>query len=377
MPDLFCRPFLRRLCASLLGASFLFCSVDGATAKTSSSIEQMAGSMLMVGFRGLTPPPSIRSAIESGRLGAVILFDRDLRQSGPRNIESPSQLRALTSSLQKAASAQHLPLLIAVDQEGGKVRRLKESRGFQPQPSAEIMGAMPADEVRALGMRAGQEMAALGINVDLAPVVDVRRTPSSPGLGDIGRLFGSEPAVVSRQALAFAEGLSATGIIPALKHFPGLGSADKDSHLDLPDVTARWHEDELEPYTEAFRRGWPGMVLAAHVYHRGLDPENPSSLSKRVIEGLLRGDMGWQGVVISDDLQMGAVAKGRSLKDILRLAIEAGNDILLLGNNLSYDERLHEKAFQMLMELEQSGEISHERFERSWRRIEALKRRLR
>lgn len=369
--------FRYRACVFLLGAVFLCWTPGAAAAKQPPSIEQMAGSMLMVGFRGLTPPSSILSAIESGRLGAVILFDRDLHQSGSRNIESPSQLRALTSSLQKAASAQPLPLLIAVDQEGGKVRRLKESHGFQPLPSAAQMGAMPADEVRALGLRAGQEMAELGINIDLAPVVDVSRSPSSPGLGDIGRLFGSESATVSRQALAFAEGLSAAGVIPVLKHFPGLGSADKDSHLDLPDVTARWHRDELEPYDEAFRRGWTGMVLAAHVYHRGLDPENPSSLSKRVIEGLLRREMGWQGVVISDDLQMGAVTKGRSLKDILRLAIEAGNDILLLGNNLNYDEGLHEKAFQMLMELERSGEVSRERFERSWRRIEALKRRLR
>jgi len=377
MSEFFCRPLLRRLCASLLGAAFFFCPVNITQAKASPSIEEMAGAMLMVGFRGLTPPPSLLSAIESGRLGAVILFDRDLRQDGPRNIDSPSQLRALTSSLQKAAAGNHQPLLIAVDQEGGKVRRLKDSRGFLPLPSAEAMGAMPADEVRVLGMRAGQEMAKLGINVDLAPVVDVLRTQSSPGLGDIGRLFGRDHAVVTRQALAFAEGLSAAGIIPALKHFPGLGSADKDSHLDLPDVTARWYKDELKPYAEAFRRGWPGMVLAAHVYHRGLDPENPSSLSRRVIEDLLRRDMGWQGVVISDDLQMGAVARGRALKDILRLAIEAGNDILLLGNNLSYDERLHEKAFQMLMELEQSGEISRERFERSWRRIEALKSRLR
>ena len=326
--------------------------------------------MIMVGFRGLEAPQSVIDAVAAGRLGGVILFDRSPKKSGLYNIESPSQVKKLVSSLQKASPR---TLLVAVDQEGGKVRRLKSERGFQPLPSAEQMGRMSPDNVRSLGFRAGREMAELGINVDLAPVVDLRRSAKSPGLGDAGRLLGSDSAQVTPRALAFAEGLYRAGVLPALKHFPGLGSAGKDSHHELPDVTQTWSREELAPYAEAFRRGWPGMVLVAHVYHRGLDANLPSSLSPAVVDQLLRRGLGWQGVVVSDDLQMGAVA-GSSLEERVRLAVLAGNDILLFGNNLSYDPLLHDKVFQALASLVREGRVSPERLKASWRRIEAMKR---
>ena len=340
--------------------------------KTSVSVEEMAGAMLMVGFQGAQAPESVREAVAAGRLGGIILFDKGRGGADFYNIVSPEQVKALTSSLQSVAPR---PLLVAVDQEGGKVRRLKTERGFQPLPSAEEMGRMTTDEVRLLGLRAGREMAALGINVDLAPVVDMRLSAKSPGLGDAGRLFGADADQVTGRALAFADGLWQAGVLPALKHFPGLGSAGEDSHHDLPDVTDSWSRKELLPYEAAFRRGWPGMVLVAHIYHRGMDEKLPSSLSPAVIEGLLRKNMDWDGVVISDDLQMGAVS-GRSLEERVRLALLAGNDILLFGNYLKYDERLHERVFQAVLSLVQNGEVSRERLERSWRRIEAMKSRL-
>lgn len=344
-----------------------------AVTSATPSVEEMAGAMIMVGFHGTAAPSSVVKAVSEGRLGGVILFDRGKKKGAVYNVESPAQLKKLTSSLRSVAPH---TLLVAVDQEGGKVCRLKPERGFSALPSAEAMGRMSEDEVRSLGMRAGREMAALGINVNLAPVVDLRRSAQSPGLGDAGRLFGSDSTRVTRQALAFADGLYRAGVLPALKHFPGLGSASKDSHLDLPDVTESWNQEELLPYAEAFRRGWPGMVLVAHVYHRGLDGNLPSSLSPDVVQKLLRGRLGWNGVVISDDLQMGAVAKGRSLEQRVYLAILAGNDILLFGNNLSYDPDLHDKVFQAVMDLVRKGIVSRERLELSWRRIENMKRNL-
>lgn len=352
----------------------LCCSCSFARQKKDApSLEEMAGAMIMTGFQGTSAPPSVLEAVARGRIGGIILFDKGKKAGESYNIESPAQLRALVSSLQHAAPR---TLLVAVDQEGGRVRRLKAERGFFALPSAETMGRMKEAEVRDLGFRAGREMAALGINVDLAPVVDLRISPESPGLGDAGRLFGSDPALVTRQALAFGEGLYRAGVLPALKHFPGLGSAGKDSHHDLPDVTASWSEKELLPYREAFRTDWPGMVLVAHIHHRGMDERLPSSLSPAVIDGLLRRELGWDGVVISDDLQMGAVYKGRSLEERVRLAILAGNDILLFGNYLKPDPMLHEKVFQAVLDLVRSGEVSRERLEASWRRIETMKAKL-
>ena len=356
-----------RLMIRLLLCFFLLAG----NAAAAPSAGEMAGAMLMVGFRGAEAPASMLSAIRAGKVGSVILFDRDKEQGEPRNIVSPGQLEDLAAALQRAGRGR---LIIAVDQEGGAVRRLREKRGFSPLPSAREMGGMRAGEVKRLGKTAGREMRALGINADLAPVVDVGFARRSPGLGDTGRIFGPDPASVSSHALAFADGLREGGVIPALKHFPGLGSADMDSHFDLPDVTKTWRTEELIPYREAFRKGWKGMVLVAHVYNRSLDPVLPASLSPRVIGGLLRRQMGWKGVVVSDDLQMGAVAKHRGMKEMIRLAIDAGCDILLFGNNLRYDARLHEKAWNAIMELVDEGAVSKKRLEESWRRIEELKR---
>ncbi len=351
------------LCAMLL----LMVALPAAAAP---AVERMIGAMIMVGFRGLEAPRDLLEAIRAGRVGSVILFDRDRQQGEPRNIASPSQVRALNASLRKAAGGR---LLIAVDQEGGRVARLKPARGFFPLPSAREMGRMSTADVRALGRKSGGQMRSLGFNVDLAPVVDVQRSPVSPGLGDMGRLFGSSPSLVTEKALAFAEGLGESGVIPALKHFPGLGSASKDSHFDLPDVTLTWDRRELMPYAAAFKNGWRGLVMVAHVYNRRLDAVLPSSLSPRVVNGLLRRELGFGGVVISDDLQMGAVARSYGIKEMARLAIDAGCDILAFGNNLRYEPDLHDQAFRAVMELYAEGRVSKSRLEQSWRRIEALK----
>ena len=354
----------------VLAVLLFFLSGQDASAAEHPSVEEMAGAMIMTGFRGTTAPSSVLRAVAEGRLGGIILFDRGEKQGETYNIESPGQLKRLIASLQEVAPR---TLLVAVDQEGGKVRRLKTARGFSALPSAEEMGRMPAADVWKLGYRAGREMADLGINVNLAPVADIRRAGRSPGLGDAGRLFGDDPKRVSRLAMAFGDGLYQAGVLPALKHFPGLGSAGKDSHHDLPDITDTWSREELLPYRDAFAANWPGMVLVAHVYHRELDENLPSSLSPSVVNGLLREELGWNGVVISDDLQMGAASRGHSLEERVRLAVLAGNDILLFGNHLEYDPLLHERLFRAVTALVENGVIPVERLERSWRRIEAMK----
>ena len=336
------------------------------------SLDIMIGSMLMLGFRGADLPPgdAFLAQVRAGHVGHVILFDRDVTTGGERNITSPQQLRQLTATLRAASPG---PLLIAVDQEGGRVRRLKPQKGFADLPSAQSMGTGQPDKTRALARQLGKELAGLGISVDLAPVADVNSNPANPAIGALERSFSPNPTLVAAHAIAFGQGLAQQGVIPALKHFPGQGGAQKDSHLGLTDITRSWNaKADLAPYTQAFAQGWPGMVMLGHLFHTGLDAKYPATLSRTVVADLLRGRMGWQGVVISDDMQMKAITDHYGMEQAVLLAVNAGVDILLFGNNLYWDENLPQKAFATLKDLVQSGRVSQQRVMESWLRISNL-----
>lgn len=332
----------------------------------------MIGAMLMCGFRGTELPPDdpFLAAVAGGRVGGVILFDRDVTTGGERNIRSPEQVRRLTATLRAAAPG---PLFIAVDQEGGQVRRLRPQKGFSDLPSAQRLGQGSAAATREAATLLGEELAGLGIDVDLAPVADVDSNPLNPAIGRLGRAFSSDPAAVARHALAFGEGLARSGVIPVLKHFPGQGCARDDSHLGLTDISQCWDgATDLFPYAEILRAGWPGMIMPGHLFHAGLDPNLPATLSPMVITGLLRQGLGWQGVVISDDLQMRAIVGRYGLRESILLAVRAGVDILLYGNNLEWEDGLADKTFAALRALVEDGSIPVERIRRSWERISAL-----
>lgn len=336
------------------------------------SLDHMLGAMLMCGFRGteLAPDDPFLVAVAGGRVGNVILFDRDVTTGGERNIRSPEQVRRLTAALRAAAPG---PMFIAVDQEGGQVRRLKPQKGFLDLPAAQRLGQGSIPETRETAEKLGEELAGLGINVDLAPVADVDSNPLNPAIGRLGRAFSSDPAIVATHALAFGQGLAARGVVPVLKHFPGQGCAREDSHLGLPDISQCWDgATDLLPYAEIFRAGWPGMVMPGHLFHARLDPELPATLSRMVVTGLLRQGLGWQGVVISDDMQMKAIAGRYGLRESILLAVRAGVDILLYGNNLEWEDGLPDKVFAALRGLVEDGSISEDRIKRSWERISAL-----
>ena len=339
---------------------------------SSPSLDMMIGSMLMLGFRGADLPPgdAFLAQVRTGHVGHVILFDRDVTTGGERNITSPRQLRQLTATLRAAAPG---PLLIAVDQEGGRVRRLKTQKGFADLPSAQSMGAAQPEKTRAIARQLGKELADLGISVDLAPVADVNSNPANPAIGALERSFSPNPAIVAAHALAFGQGLAQQGVIPALKHFPGQGGAQKDSHLGLTDITRSWNaKADMAPYAQAFAQGWPGMVMLGHLFHTGLDANYPATLSRAIVTDMLRGRMGWQGVIISDDMQMKAITDHYGLEQAVLLAVNAGVDILLFGNNLYWDENLPQKAFATLKGLVESGRISQQRIMESWLRISNL-----
>ncbi len=341
--------------------------------ETGQGLDRMIGQMVMVGFRGPAIDESnvIARDIESGLVGGVVLFDRDLMlKSKVRNIESPEQVRKLSGDLQALAQ---IPLLIAVDQEGGRVQRFKEERGFAQTPSARELGRETIEKVLEAGTTVGRTLASVGCNLDFAPVADVDVNPDNPVIGKLGRSFSADPEQVAGDCLAFIDGLVEQGVLPCLKHFPGHGSSTGDSHLGVVDVTDTWSEKELLPYREILAQQSSPMVMTAHIFNARLDPDHPATLSKKTITGLLRNKLGFDGVVVTDDLQMKAIAEQYGLEQAVFLAIDAGADILLFGNNLSYDPQIAAKVGSLVREMVEDGRISRKRIEQSFNRIMALK----
>lgn len=368
---------LYAMCAFLLFMSFYCSSSENVQAEeqkdTTPTTEEMLASMIMFGFRGssITPQTIFANFNHSSLPFNFILFDKDVSTASSRNILSKDQLQKLTATLQGISGK---GILIAVDQEGGQVRRLKPQNGFFDLESAQKMGQENISNTLEKATTLGAELFSLGINVDLAPVADVDSNPYNPLIGRLGRAFSSDPALVSAHALAFGQGLAKNHVIPVLKHFPGQGCAEKDNHLEPIEVSQCWNADiDLLPFAEIIKAGWPGMIMMGHISLQTLDPSLPASLSKNIVTGLLRQGMNWQGVIVTDDLQMKGATGSRSLKETLRLALDAGNDILLFGNNLDWDEDLPQKIWQALTDLQNEGSLTKERIHESWQRINALK----
>lgn len=343
-----------------------------------TSLDHSIGQMLMIGFRGLAihEASPIAHAIHQYHLGGVLLFDYDsCTQRFDRNIQSAAQLHRLVHSLQSAAA---IPLLIAIDQEGGAVCRLKERYGFPPTVSAQELGSRnQPDLTRSHGLRTAVTLEELGINLNLAPVVDLNRNPESPAIGKVGRSFSAFPDIVTAHARAWIAAHHERQILCALKHFPGHGSASHDSHHGFVDVSETWAQEELLPYSSLIRSGHCDLIMTAHVFHAGRDPEHPATLSFPTITGLLRQQLGYDGVVISDDMQMKAITSRYSLQEAVYLAISAGVDILVFGNNLEYDEEIALRVTASIKDLVKGGRLSPERLAQSYQRIMRLKKRLR
>ncbi|MHB8460610.1 MAG: glycoside hydrolase family 3 N-terminal domain-containing protein [Candidatus Limnocylindrales bacterium] len=344
------------------------------TAPAGPDLRTKIAQMLLVGFRGLTVAQSATTVtdIHERGLGGVLLFDTDGPSgSSSRNVASPAQLRTLVAGLRAAA---HIPLLVAIDEEGGEVDRLTTARGFPATVSAAALGARDnATYTRQRARAIGKTLAAAGIDLDLAPVVDVDVNPTSPAIGALERSFSADPAVVTRQGLAFLAGLHDAGVAGTIKHFPGHGSSTADSHLGWVDVTTTWTPAELEPFRAIVAAGAADAVLVAHVFDAKLDQTYPASLSSAVIDGLLRTSLGFEGVVLSDDLQMGALRKVYGYETAVERAILAGTDILTIANQQLYDAEIVETTIAMIAESVAAGRITEARIDASWRRIVALK----
>ena len=352
--------------------------VFSAADEAETDIGTKAGQMLMVGFRGLAVDSlsPITQDIRKRKIGGVILFDYDVPSGSPvRNIKSPRQVKTLVADLQKAAT---IPLFIAIDQEGEKVCRLKEKSGFPPSVSAQYLGSLNSIETtKRYADATAETLAALGINLNFAPVADLNVNPDNPVIGKLERSFSDDPAVVTRHALTVIDSLHNHGVLSAIKHFPGHGSSLNDSHKGFVDITDTWSIKELIPFEDIVKSGRCDMVMTAHIFNGKLDPVWPATLSSRVTGGILRGNMGYAGVVVSDDMQMNAIRQHYGLETAIEKAILAGVDILVFANNSVFEEDIASRAIAIITKLVREGKISSWRIDESCERIMKLKEKLR
>ncbi|MDR2778026.1 MAG: hypothetical protein LBB13_00765 [Rickettsiales bacterium] len=358
-------------------------------------LNKMIGQMIILGFHGTSPRDAevqaLAQDIRAGRVGGVILFNIDVRkakssgnqewrrQTKSHNIIDVEQVAQLNEFLQNAAhDGGNPPLFVAVDQEGGTVIRLGPEHGFPVVlPAAKEMSNMPLSKIEELYFETGVALHRLGFNVDFAPVVDIDVNPKSPAIGALGRAFSADPSEVIDYGRVASNGLARAGMIYTFKHFPGHGSAEHNTHYGIADITNLWSTIELQPYRELVTSTMSGMVMVAHLICGQIDPTMPASLSPKWIDGILRRDIGFDGVVISDDLQMDAIYGRYGLRETLRLSINAGNDILLIGNNLKRMKNPVSLLHREIITMVRHGEISQERLKKSYERILKLKEKIR
>jgi beta-N-acetylhexosaminidase len=326
------------------------------------------GQLFFVGFDGTVDGPALRDYLDAVRPGGLIHF--------ARNIESAEQVRALNDALMqasegaKAGRGASVPApFISVDQEGGRVSRLRKI--FPPLPTAAALASLSEARIRDYGRALGAALGALGFNADYAPVVDLSSPGAVNGIGD--RSFGEDAALVVRCARAFIAGFTDAGIASWVKHFPGLGATDLDSHIGLPvcgrDAAAMWDRDLL-PFRECANDA--AGVMIAHVHCPVFDPDTavPASLSRAVVTGLLRARMGYEGIALTDDLEMGAVA-GPPPADLALATLRAGSDMIMFCNS----EPKAREAYEGVYDAVRSGAIDEAIIDRSVARILAAKQR--
>lgn len=329
------------------------------------TLEQKIGQVLAIGFDGTTLHAELRELITQYHLGGLVFF--------ARNVESPAQVARLVCEAQSAARAAGLPgLLLAIDQEGGLVARLTEDKGFTEFPPAMALGATGDPEhARQAAAAIAHEMRAVGLNANFAPVLDVNSNPANPVIGV--RSFSFEPGVAAQYGAAFARGLQDASVMAFGKHFPGHGNTQQDSHFDLPVVRSPREElDEVEllPFRAAIAAGLAG-IMSAHISFPALDPAGlPATLSERVMTGLLRQELGFDGLLATDSLAMGALERmGYPAPVAAAAALQAGADLLLFNHG----HAIHRQAFETIRAWVLDGRIPLARLDEAVRRVLAAK----
>jgi len=339
------------------------------------SLDFKIGQMILVGFRGTevnADSPIIRM-IHDYHLGGVWLVDNDSPMGFTiGNIKSPGQVKKLTSDLQQTATS--LPLVRSIDAEGGNNIRLKKKYGFLATHSAQSL-----EERNDLSLTRNQSaqiattLKDVGINLNFAPVLDLNKNPLNPALGKKERCFSDNPEIVIHHAYQVIQAHQQRGILCCGKHFPGHGSATNDSHLEVVNVSNSWTDDELLPYHFLIKHNMLNLILTAHVFIDKFDNQYPATLSKPILTDLLRTELNYDNVIVSDDMNMGAIHNNYEDERAIELAIHAGVDIILQSNVANYDENVAECIFHIMKKLVKSGKVSERRIDESFERIKKVK----
>ena len=347
-------------------------ATPGATPTPGPTLAAKIAGLIIVGFRGATLAQAawVATAVRDGGVGGVILFDRDQLTGELRNVRSPRQVTTLVHDLRVAAGDRQI--IVSVDQEGGIVTRLSPAHGFPAVASEATIGRGTVATARTWGVGIATTLASVGINLNFAPVVDLDVNPGSPAIGALNRSFSSQPGVVVEMATAEIEAHHARGIRTTLKHFPGIGSSTTNTDFGVADVTKTWTRTELEPFRALIAGGTADLVMAGHVVNGQLDAKHPASLSKAVVTDLLRGELGWDGLVVTDDLQAAAITHAFGRDEAILLALEAGNDLLLLANQQAYDPGVVARVVDVVSSAVASGRLPEARIDEAWGRVQRL-----
>jgi len=336
------------------------------------------GQMVLVGFRGLTAQeaePTLKQ-IEAGSIGGVVLYDVDSHTGGPRNIQSPRQLSELVTAVKAAGS---IPPLITIDAEGGQFQKLHPRHGFAHTATAREVGIRNELAYTRFNAETIAEMLAeAGIDMNLAPVVDLLN-PANPTAIRIGRNYSSDPEVVIAAAREFILTHRACGVLTTLKHFPGMRATAQPHWRGVGGVMEGWSRDELEPFRVLISEGLADAVLTTREIYPLLDPDCPACLSKKIVAGLLRSELGYDGVVISDPMEMREIWNVFGLAKGAVMAVNAGIDLVLacnLSSVVPYSDDRADEVVRALTDAVASGEVAESRINEACGRILTLKARL-
>lgn len=370
--DFFPRGAGKMLKACIPGALIAAFAFTPVFAQPMDSLGIKIGQMILIGFPDKKIDPLVLEEIRAGKVGSIIMFEKNI----PSGTAAFTPLKKILWTYQQAAP---VPLFVCIDEEGGRVNRLKAKYGFSRSISARSMGRSPSlDSVRFYAESTAATLAGLGINVNFAPVLDLGVDTANTVIYKVGRSYSGNPDTVALMAAEFIKPHRKFGVITVLKHFPGHGSSKADTHLGVADVTGYWTTAEIQPYQQLIARGLADAVMSAHIVNRKLDPRGlPGTLSARMLDSLLRKQLHFDGVVFSDDMQMAAIEKEYGLEETIHLSINAGIDILCFSNNIQgSQERTVDKVHGIIRNLVEKGQIKKERIDGAYRRIMKLKQRL-
>lgn len=336
------------------------------------SLDVKIGQMILIGVPKSELDEKVLDEVRRGKVGALIFFEKNI----PNRPNAFASVKKMTWTYQNAAP---IPLFICIDQEGGKVNRLKEKYGFTRSITAAAIGKYGSlDSVRFYADATAATLAGLGFNVNFAPTVDLAVNKENTVIAKPERSYSNNEDTVIMMAKEVIKQHRKYGVITSLKHFPGHGSSKDDTHFGVADVTNTWSERELKPYKVLIDSGYVDGVMTSHIVNKNLDATGyPGTLSKDILDGILRKRLGYNGVVFSDDMQMHAISKNYGLEETIRLAINAGVDVMCFSNNIQgSDVRTVDVVHGIIKSMVANGQIKAERIDESYQRIMQLKSKL-